>query len=237
MPDKPKNLHAGHRQRVKAEFLARGLEGWPDHRCLELLLFYAIPQGDVNGLAHELIDRFGSLAGVLDASPDELKKVPGVGEHTAVLLRLTAALGGRSAEQRGGPGRIVNTPEEAAALLEPYFFGARNELVYVLCLDGKRKALGVRKVSEGSIHASDISIRRIVEEAMGLRAAAVYLAHNHVSGLAFPSAADWQTTDVIRAALSAVGLELADHLIFAGGDVVSLRQSEQEGNRPVYELL
>ena len=237
MAEQKKNFHAGHRQRVKTEFLARGLEGWPDHRALELLLFYAIPQGDVNGLAHELIDRFGSLSGVLDASPEELQKVPGVGEHTAVLLRLISALGGRYAGQRGEPGRIVNTPEEAAALLEPCFFGARNELVYVLCLDGKRKALGVRKVSEGSIHASDISIRRITEEAMGLRAAGVYLAHNHVSGLAFPSAADWQTTDVIRAALSGVGLELIDHLIFAGGEVVSLRQSEREGKRPVYQLL
>ena len=237
MAEQKKNFHAGHRQRVKTEFLARGLEGWPDHRALELLLFYAIPQGDVNGLAHELIDRFGSLSGVLDASPEELQKVHGVGEHTAVLLRLISALGGRYAGQRGEPGRIVNSPEEAAALLEPCFYGARNELVYVLCLDGKRKALGVRKVSEGSIHASDISIRRSVEEAMGLRAAGIYLAHNHVSNLAFPSAADWQTTDTIRGALAAVGLELVDHLVFVDGDAVSLNQSERDGRRPVYQLL
>lgn len=237
MAGKPKNLHAGHRQRVKTEFLARGLEGWSDHRCLELLLFYAIPQGDVNGLAHTLIDRFGSLAGVLDASPEELAKTPGVGEHTAVLLRLIPALGGRYLEQRSGPGQIVSGPREAQDILAPYFYGARNELVYILCLDGKRKALGVRKVSEGSIHASDISIRRIVEEAMGLRAAGIYLAHNHVSNLAFPSAADWQTTDTIRGALAAVGLELVDHLVFVDGDAVSLNQSERDGRRPVYQLL
>ena len=71
-----KHHHTGHRQRLKAEFLARGLEGWPDHKVLELLLCYAIPQGDVNGLAHELVERFGSLAGALDASVEELKKVP-----------------------------------------------------------------------------------------------------------------------------------------------------------------
>ena len=85
------SIHSGHRSRVKAEFLARGLEGWPDHRVLELLLFYSIPQGDVNGLAHTLIERFGTLSGVLDASEDELRKVPGVGEHTAVLLKLMPA--------------------------------------------------------------------------------------------------------------------------------------------------
>ncbi len=229
-------IHTGHRQRVKNEFQVRGVEGWPDHRVLELLLFYAIPQGDVNGLAHTLIERFGSLAGVLDASPDELKKTPGVGEHTAVLIKLIPSMGARYQEQRGAPGQIVGNAEAAAGLLAPYFYGARNEMVYILCLDGKGKALGVRKVAEGSIYAADINIRRIAEEAIGLRAAGLYLAHNHISNLAFPSAADWQTTDTIRTSLAAVGLELIDHLIFVDGDAISLNQSERGGRRPVYEL-
>lgn len=231
------SIHTGHRSRVKTEFLTRGLEGWPDHRVLELLLFYALPQGDVNGLAHALMERFGSLAGVLDASPDELQKVPGVGEHTAVLLRLIPTLAGRYAACRSDLGNLVNGPEEAIAILSPYFYGARNEMVYLLCLDGKRKLLGVRRVSEGSIHASDISLRRIAEETLSLRASAVYLAHNHISNLAFPSAADWQVTDVIRTALSPLGVEVKDHLIFVDGDAVSLNQSERNGRRPLYRYL
>lgn len=231
------SIHTGHRRRVKQEFMARGLEGWPDHRALELLLFYSIPQGDVNGLAHDLIDRFDTLAGVLDASADELMKVPGIGEHTAVMLKLVTALGGRYQEQRRDFGALIHTPEAAAAMLEPYFYGARNEMVYILCLDGKRKALGVRKVSEGSIRAADINVRRIAEAALGLRAASIYLAHNHVSNLAFPSAADWRATDVIRAALAPVGLEVVDHLVFVDGDAVSLDQSERDGKRPVYEMV
>ena len=121
-------------RRIQAEFLARGLEGWPDHKVLELLLCYAIPQGDVNGLAHELVERFGSLAGALDASVEELKKVPGVGEHTAVLLRMLPALLGRYQGSRARLAAVINWPEDAYAWLEPYFFGARNEMVYVLCL-------------------------------------------------------------------------------------------------------
>ena len=226
MPDKPKNHHAGHRQRVKEEFLARGLEGWPDHRVLELLLFYTIPQGDVNDLAHELVERFGSLAGVLDASVEELKKVKGVGDHTAVFLRMLPAVLGRYQGARTRLSAIINSPEEAYAWLEPYFFGARNEMVYVLCLDGKRQVLGVRKVAEGSIELAEVNTRRIAEEAIGLRAAQIYVAHNHVSNLAIPSQADWLTTDTLRGALRPIGIELIDHLVFVDGDMVSLKDSE-----------
>ena len=218
--------HTGHRQRMKAEFLARGIEGWPDHRVLELLLFYAVPQGDVNGLAHELIERFGSLSGVLDASV-ELCKVSGVGEHTAVLLRMLPALLGRYQASRTRLNDIVNSADDAYPWLEPYFFGARNEMVYVLCLDGKRQVLGVRKVAEGSIQMAEMNARRIAEEAMGLRAARVYVAHNHVSNLAIPSQADWLTTDTLRAILAPIGIELVDHLVFVDGDMVSMGESRK----------
>ena len=226
MPDKPKHRHTGHRERMKAEFLARGLEGWPDHRVLELLLFYTIPQGDVNDLAHELVERFGSLAGVLDASVEELKKVKGVGDHTAVFLRMLPAVLGRYQGGRTRLSAIINSPEEAYAWLEPYFFGARNEMVYVLCMDGKRQVLGVRKVAEGSIEMAEVNTRRIAEEAIGLRAAQIYVAHNHVSNLAIPSQADWLTTDTLRGALRPIGIELIDHLVFVDGDMVSLKDSE-----------
>ena len=226
MADKPKHRHTGHRERMKAEFLARGLEGWPDHRVLELLLFYTIPQGDVNDLAHELVERFGSLAGVMDASVEELKKVKGVGDHTAVFLRMLPAVLGRYQGARTRLSAIINAPEEAYPWLEPYFFGARNEMVYILCLDGKRQVLGVRKISEGSYALSDVNARRIAEEAMGLRAAQIYVAHNHVSNLAVPSKADWTTTDVLRLSLRPIGIELLDHLIFVDGDMVSMKDSE-----------
>lgn len=230
MPDKPKHRHAGHRERMKAEFLARGLEGWPDHRVLELLLFYTIPQGDVNDLAHELVERFGSLAGVLDASVEELKKVKGVGDHTAVFLRMLPAVLGRYQGARTRLSAIINSPEDAYAWLEPYFFGARNEMVYVLCLDGKRQVLGVRKVAEGSIEMAEVNTRRIAEEAIGLRAAQIYVAHNHVSNLAIPSQADWLTTDTLRGALRPIGIELIDHLVFVDGDMVSMKDSEYRRN-------
>jgi len=224
-----KTIHTGHRGRVKEEFLTRGIEGWPDHRVLELILFYAIPQGDVNPLAHELIDRFGSLSGALDALPEELMKVKGMGEHSAAMLKLFPAVLGRYLECRTGPGRLIHTAAEAGHVLAPYLYGARNEMVYILCLDAKEKLLGVRKLSEGNIGSSDVTIRRAAEECLALRATFCYLAHNHVSGVALPSPEDLNTTQVIRAALEPPGVRLVDHLVFVDGDLVSIRESEAGG--------
>ena len=117
------------------------------------------------------------------------KRQPGVGEHTAVLLRMLPALLGRYQGSRARLAAVINWPEDAYAWLEPYYFGARNEMVYVLCLDGKRQVLGVRRVAEGSIEMAQVNTRRIAEEALGLRAARIYVAHNHVSNLALPSQA------------------------------------------------
>lgn len=225
MPKKEGNLHAGHRSRVKEEFLRRGLDSFPEHRALELLLFYAIPQGDTNVLAHRLMERFGSLAGVLDASVEDLCTVPGVGEHTAVLLRMIPGLCGRYVASRSNLGEIVDCSARVREVLEPYFFGARNEMVYVLCLDGKRKVLGVRKITEGSINAAEVTTRRITEEAMSLRASAVILAHNHVSGIAIPSQEDCSTTRYLKQVLEPIGIELLDHVVFCDDDMVSMKDS------------
>lgn len=232
---KTEGIHTGHRDRVKQEFLARGTEGWPDHRVLELLLFYTLPRGDVNPLAHRLIERFGSLAGVLDASVEELMKVPGVGEHTAILLHLMTEIGARYIKVRSDMNGIIHSASDAEPILRPYFYGARNEMVYILCVDGKRKLLGVRKVAEGSIQSAEIGMRRVAEEALGLRAAGLYLAHNHVSNLALPSDPDWMSMDILRATMSGIGIEVYDHLIFVDDDVVSLEESERCGTRRSYQ--
>lgn len=217
-------IHDGHRQRLKTEFLARP-DSFPDHKVLELLLFYANPRSDTNPLAHDLMERFGSLAGVLDATPEELQKVKGVGEHAAVLLKCVKELGGRYLTARASLEGIVDGTSTACALLRPSFFGARNERVCVLCMDGKHKVLGVRQVAEGNVNAVEVTTRLIVEAALSLNATSLILAHNHVSGLAFPSPEDKATTRHLYEVLSRVGVELLDHLIFSDDDAVSLRDS------------
>lgn len=218
-------VHDGHRKRLKTQFLIHG-EDFHGHQLLELLLCYAIPQGDVNGLAHALLDQFGSLAGVFDALPPSLTRVDGVGEHTAVLLKLIPKLAGRYSTIRSSPGDILASSRAARDYLLPYFqTGPRNEMVYLVCMDAKYKVLGCHKLGEGTVNAADITPRRVVELALAHNASAVLLAHNHVSGLALPSNADLLTTETLARVLREVGVELADHLIFTEDDMVSLKDS------------
>jgi len=218
------SIHDGHRARMKKEFLSRP-DSFPDHKLLELLLFYANPRGDTNPTAHALLDRFGSLSGVLDALPEELQKVPGVGEHTVVLLKAVKTLGGRYLTSRAETGELIRRAGDAAGIFRPYFFGARGERVGLLCLDGKGKCLGVRMVGEGNVNAADVTTRAVLEAALSLNASKVILAHNHVSGLALPSDEDKVTTVHLAQVLSAVGIELWDHQIYTDDDMVSLRES------------
>ena len=85
-------MHSQHRKRMKERFLLEGLEHFEPHNILELLLFYSVPQKDTNETAHLLIERFGSLRGVLDAPFEELCRVPGIKEHSATLIKLIPAL-------------------------------------------------------------------------------------------------------------------------------------------------
>lgn len=219
------DLHAGHRERLRGRFLSEGLDGFAEHNVLELLLFYAVPQRDTNLLAHKLIEKFGSLAGVLDAPAEELCQVDGVGRNMAVLLTMMPQLFRRYKLSGLSTGQPLNTIEKAGAYLLPRFIGLRNEVVYLLCLDAKCKPLCCRQLFEGTVNIAQINTRKVVETALSMNASSVILAHNHLSGVALPSQEDEMTTLRVAAALDAVGVALADHIIVADDDFVSLAQS------------
>ena len=219
------NLHKGHRARVKEEFIARGLSGMADHRALELLLFYAIPQGDVNPLAHRLIDTFGSLSGVFNATIDQLTAVQGIGEHTACLIKLITALGGRYQADRSQLGDILSTTVQLGEYLSPEFFGQRNEITVILCMDAKRKVIQCRQLAEGSADSTTLNLRKMMEVALACNASQVVLAHNHISNIAMYSKEDILVTKLAYDAFAQMDIHLIDHLIFASDDYISMRDS------------
>ena len=219
------SIHDGHRQRLKERFLREGLDNFEQLQVLELLLFYCIPRQDTNPIAHALLDRFGSVSKVLEATPEELKKVPGVGENAALFLSLVMATGRYYLVNQKEKDTILTSIEKCGEYLLPFFHGRRNETVFLLCLDAKCKVLSCKEVGEGSVNSAAVPIRRIVEMALGDNATSVVLAHNHPSGLALPSGEDIQTTRRLSLALRAVEIELVDHVVVADGDYVSLAQS------------
>lgn len=219
------NPHKGHRARLKTEFLARGLAGVPDHRALELLLCYAIPQGDVNPLAHRLLDTFGSLSGVFNATPEQLMQVKGMGAHAACLIKLIPEIGGRYQADRSKLGDILDTTDRLGEYLSPEFFGQRNEVTVILCLDAKCKALHCRQLAEGSADSTSLSLRKMMEIAFACNASQVVLAHNHTSNIAMPSREDILATKLAYDAFQQVDILLRDHLIFSHDDFISLRDS------------
>lgn len=216
------SIHDGHRQRVRARFLNHGLENFDDITALELLLFYARPQGDTNPLAHALLDRFGSLGAVLDAPVGELIKVSGIRETSAALLKLIPAISRRYLISRNTIGDVIDSSTKAGRFFVPYFLNAVEERVYALFLDVRRRNLGCVELSRGAINAVDINARKLASMALERNACYVVLAHNHLSGVALPSTEDEESTRRLAAALELIGVELCDHVIVAGTDYVSM---------------
>ena len=214
-------MHEGHRQRMREQLKTSGMDSLSDVQVLEVLLYYAISRADTNILAHRLLERFGSLSGVLEAPVEELKKVEGVGESAANLIHLMFQLERRHLMDRADGIKILNTTGKCGKYLVPRFHGEKEEVVYLLCLDAKCAVLDCVPVHRGGVNVADVSVRKIVKAALDVGATSVVLAHNHPSGLALPSPEDVQTTRQVRSALEAVGVALADHIIVADDDFVS----------------
>jgi len=219
------SIHDGHRQRLKGRFEKEGLDNFEQLQVLELLLFYCVPRKDTNPMAHTLLDHYGSLTKVLEASPAELQNLPGIGPSVAQYLSLMMSLIRYYQVHRTQGAEILNTVDKCGEYLIPYFCGRRNETVFLLCLDAKCKVLCCKEVGEGSVNSAAVPIRRIVEMALGANATSVVIAHNHPSGVALPSDEDKQTTCRLAMALSAVEVTLVDHIVVADDDFVSLAQS------------
>ncbi|MBE6971205.1 MAG: DNA repair protein RadC [Ruminococcaceae bacterium] len=217
-------VHDGHRQRKKQQFAQHGLDGFADHEVLELLLYYAIPRRDTNEIAHRLLQKFGSLQDVINAPVEELEKVEGMGSNAAVFLALLPEVN-RRINVRRGEEKIINSVETAGKFFMGLLCGERRELLYQVCVDAKGKVLQYKRLAAGTASMAPVSIREVVENALHTDATAVLLGHNHPSGIALPSEEDRRITLQIKDALATMGIALADHIIVADNDFVSMAAS------------
>lgn len=215
------SIHNGHRQRVKEKFLDKGLDGMHPHEVLEFLLFFSVPRGDTNPIAHNLIKRFGNIAGVFDAQFEELMKIEGIGVNSAMLIKAVPQFM-REYAQSTCELKIINSSKSAGEYFLPKFIGRTEETFFAVLLDNKSHILKDVLISTGSVNQVNVNIRRMVELSLKHQAAVVILAHNHPNGRAKPSMADISTTNKIKSALALVGITLSDHIIVANEDYISL---------------
>ena len=215
-------VHDGHRDRLRSTFIEHGLDSFSELNTLELLLFYTRQRADTNPLAHALLDRFGSLSGVLNASFEELLEVNGIGENSAALIKLLPEIVKKAAGNEKRLPKQITNPDLAAEVLIPKFMFEEDEIAILLCLDANKRVIKSEEISRGVVNSVDLSSRRIAELALRSKASSVILSHNHPDGSLTPSTSDINTTKQLAQSLALLGIKLDDHIIIAGNAYSSL---------------
>ena len=205
-------------------FLQRAPDALTDEELLTLLLHAGTGAEEPRTLAARLIGQFGSLGAALSASPEELASVEGMDASRALLLRLVTELHRRYYLSRPFSGARLTGTTDFGNFLLPFFYGAREELVYLLALDAAGRLLTCTCLSEGSVNSANVPMRKLMRAALSANASGVVLAHNHPSGVAEPSRADELLTQSMRQALQLVDVRLLDHLVIGHGCVVSFAE-------------
>lgn len=219
--NKKKNVHEGHRERMRNKYVNKGIEVFEQHEILEMLLFYAIPRKNTNDIAHRLLEACGSLSAVFDAPIDILMQ-QGLSYNAAVLLHMIPDLSRAYQSDKFDIEEKIITDENIGKKMVHLFAGKNEECVYAFFLDakGKEKYSGI--ISKGDASSAPLFSKDIVSIAARCKAVTVIIAHNHPSGVAFPSRADLEATADIADALDTIGIHLADHIIVADRDYISL---------------
>jgi DNA repair protein RadC len=208
-----KSIHAGHRNRLRERYRRAGMDDYAPHEVLELLLTYAIPRGDVNPQAHALIERFGSVAGAMDASVEELCEVEGIGPESALFLKILPDVFRQYSLSQCNTNKPMDTVAKIGDFLHGKYVGVNVERVYLLLLDNSLRVIECILLGEGSVNSSTVTVRTIAEYALRKQAAAVVLSHNHPKGLTIPSGSDIEVTQTVESALETLGIPLLEHII------------------------
>ena len=215
-------LHLGHRQRIKARYSEKGYASLDDTDVVELLLTYAIPRKDVYSTARTLVSEFGSVDGVLKASPCELKEKAKLTDHTVTLLKLVNDIRICPSHITPFGKRRLSNVRSAVEYCHGVLHSFPDEAVIELFLDEESILTDIIRVSLGSVDSVVLPIETIVKNASDQRVKRIIVAHNHPSGSSAPSAADMLATEVLEKALARQGIELAEHIIVSSEECTAL---------------
>lgn len=220
------NVHNGHRKRVKEQMLSGAFnDKTPTHLLLETLLYFSVPRQDTNPIAHELMNRFGSLNNVLSADPSELKKVRGVTDNTAALFEIMRHINRRTEKERADKKHFLFSRDAVGEYLYKRMRDYKNETVALLLTRQTGEILAFEIIGEGDISSVGVSTRKVLELCLRHNATHAVLCHNHPSGTALPSQQDIEVTRGVSNALRQVQIRLYDHVVVTKDDYVSMASS------------
>ena len=217
-----KDLPAALRPREK--LLAQGPGALADAELLALLLRTGLKGVGVLALADQLLQAFGGLPGLLNAGPDDLKRVKGLGPAKRAELTAVLELARRSLARQLEQQTVFDTPDRVKNYLRLQLGARPHEVFAVLFLDAQNQLLKMEEMFRGTLTQTSVYPREVVKRALGLNAAAVVFAHNHPSGVAEPSRADEYLTQTLKSALALVDVRVLDHLVVGRRDVVSFAE-------------
>lgn len=207
--------HSGHRQRLRKKFKEGYLE---DHEVLELLLCSLIPRVNTNEIAHDLIDRFGSLKGVFCAAEEDLSEIRGVGVNTAFSLTVIAEYVRRSMVEKPKNSNVMSSLSDVKKHCVALFRGIDEEESYLLLFNNAKKIIRSQKVARGDGSSARLNVRELLGDALKYDAVSVAVTHNHPNGRITPSAEDIKATYAIKNSFESIGVSFVDHLIVCGDD-------------------
>ncbi|MBQ8196013.1 MAG: DNA repair protein [Oscillospiraceae bacterium] len=223
MPEK-ENPHKGHRQRMLKKYTELGIGCFEDHEILEILLYSAYTRRNTNDIAHDLIKRFGSLNGVLNASYDDLCEVENVGPNAAAMLCFFKDFALRH-NVHDNSGVVLDTSEKLRSFCHTLLSKNRIEVAHALFLDDSYTLISEAQISVGVTNRVEFDLKKIVAKALKSQSSHVVLVHNHPGGVTMASATDVAATRRTANALKELGIELVDHIIVNEESSYSMRMA------------
>jgi DNA repair protein RadC len=213
MDKKKQHKGQGHRQRLRERFLNTGLEGFQDYEVIELLLTLGTPRKDCKEMAKAALFRFKTLQGVMEASIHELCQVDGIGPKNCFGLKLIKAVSDRYLEKKLVKKTLVNNSKELFDYLYHSIRDKTREHFKIIFLDSKNRVITTETHSKGTLTASSVYPREVVDSALRHKAAALIFAHNHPSGDPKPSPEDIAITRQLVFSGRVMGITVHEHIV------------------------
>ncbi len=221
------NPHKDHRKRLRNELIEQDFhDSIPDHKVLETLLFYGIPQKDTNALAHDLINIFGSLPEVFEADADSLFQVKGMTEKSVCLIKMMLPLFRRYYSQRVIINKEFKSIEHICDELVKKHMGFGREVCLLTTLNASGNLIAYDVLAKGTETNVSFVSKDVVQKALKHEASFIIISHNHLSGSVVPSADDIESTARLSYTLREIGIRLLDHVVISGSEYFSMAKNK-----------